>query len=274
MKKVSLLLILVLVLGVFAGCAQQAAEEPAAELQKIVVGATPSPHAEILNAIKEDMAAAGYELVVQEFTDYVLPNTALENKELDANFFQHVPYLDDFNKQNGTNIVSLAPVHYEPLGLYPGKTAALADIKDGATIAVPNDTTNEARALLLLESVGLIKVDPNAGLTATKNDITENPKNLVIQELEAAQVARVLPDVDMAVINGNYAIQAGLNAATDAVAKEEKESLAATTFANILAIRAGDEGREDLAALVSALQSDKVKAFIEEKYQGAVVPMF
>lgn len=274
MKKVSLLLILVLVLGVFAGCAQKAAEEPAAELQKIVVGATPSPHAEILNAIKEDMAAAGYELVVQEFTDYVLPNTALENKELDANFFQHVPYLDDFNKQNGTNLVSLAPVHYEPLGLYPGKTAALADIKDGATIAVPNDTTNEARALLLLESVGLIKVDPNAGLAATKNDITENPKNLVIQELEAAQVARVLPDVDMAVINGNYAIQAGLNAATDAVAKEEKESLAATTFANILAVRAGDEGREDLAALVKALQSDKVKAFIEEKYQGAVVPMF
>lgn len=274
MKKLSLLLILVLAFGLLAGCASENTEEPEAELAKILVGATPSPHAEILSVVKEDLAAAGYELVIQEFTDYVLPNTALENKELDANFFQHLPYLEDFNAKNGTHLASLAPIHYEPLGLYPGKTATLAEIQDGATIAVPNDTTNEARALLLLESIGLIKVNPDAGLAATKTDIIENPKNLEIQELEAAQIPRALPDVDMAVINGNYAIQAGLNAATDAVAKEEKDSLAATTFANIIVIREGDEGREDLQALIQALQSDKVKAFIEETYQGAVVPMF
>ena len=165
-------------------------------------------------------------------------------------------------------------IHYEPLGIYPGKTKALADLKDGAQIAVPNDMTNEARALLLLETQGLIKVRADAELKATVNDIIENPKNLKIIEIEAAQLARSLPDVDLAVINGNYAIQAGLNAATDALAKEEKDSLAATTFANIIAVRKGDEKREDLKALVDALKSDKVKKFIEDTYKGAVVPVF
>lgn len=268
MKKIiALSLAAVLVLATFSGCAKETKEQ-------IIVGATPVPHAEILAVVQEELAAQGYELVIQEFTDYVQPNLTLENSEIDANFFQHQPYLDDFNKENETNLVAVASIHYEPLGLYPGKTKTIADIQDGATIAVPNDTTNEARALLLLESVGLITIDPNAGLLATVNDITANPKNLKIQELEAAQIARVLADVDLAVINGNYAIEAGLNAATDAVAKEEKDSLAATTFANILVVKAGDENREDIKALIAALQSDKVKQFIEETYKGAVVPSF
>lgn len=247
---------------------------PATDPIKIVVGATPVPHSEILNAIIPTLAAQGYKLEIKEFTDYVQPNLTLDSCDIDANFFQHQPYLDDFNAENGTNIVTLTTVHYEPLGIYPGKAASLDDLPDGAQVAVPNDTTNEARALLLLEAQGLIKVNPDAGLKATKNDIIENPKNLKIVELEAAQLARSLQDVSIAVINGNYAIQAGLNAETDALAKEEKDSLAATTFANILAIRAGDENREDLKALAAALNSDEVKAFIESTYQGAVVPSF
>ncbi len=220
------------------------------------------------------MAEEGYELQIQEFNDYVQPNLALDGKDLDANYFQHQPYLDDFNAENNTDLVSIAAIHYEPLGIYPGKTKDLAELPDGAEVLVPNDTTNEARALLLLEAQGLIKVDPTAGFKATINDIIENPKNLKITEIEAAQLARSLPDVDIAVINGNYAIQAGLNAATDALAKEEKDSLSATTYANIIAVRKGDENREDLQALVNALKSDKVKQFIAEKYQGAVVPVF
>lgn len=289
MKKISaILLSVVLTLSLLAGCGAAAPQSSAPasesgpapsseapqELTKIVVGASPVPHAEILKVAQEILKAQGYDLVIEEFTDYVQPNLALENKNLDANYFQHKPYLDDFNAENKTNLASLAAIHYEPLGLYPGKTKTVAELKDGAQVAVPNDTTNEARALLLLEAQGLIKVNPNAGLKATINDITENPKKLKIVELEAAQLARSLPDVDLAVINGNYAIQAGLNAATDALAKEEKDSLAATTFANILVVRVGDENREDLKALVAALQSDKVKGFIEETYKGAVVPVF
>jgi len=182
--------------------------------------------------------------------------------------------LDDYNEENKTDLVSIAAIHYEPLGIYPGKTKTLEELKDNAQVAVPNDTTNEARALLLLEAQGLIKLRENAGLKATINDIVENPKNLKIIEIEAAQLARSLPDVDIAVINGNYAIQAGLNVATDALAMEEKDSLAATTYANIVAVRSGDEEREDLKALVKALTSEKVKKFIEEKYQGSVVPVF
>ena len=209
----------------------------------------------------------------KEFTDYVQPNLTLENKELDANFFQHLPYLEDFNVKNNTKLVSAGVVHYEPLGLYPGKIKTLDAIANGATIAIPNDTTNEARALLLLETIGLIKVDPKAGLEATPKDVIENPKNIVFKELEAAQLARSLPDVDLAVINGNYAIEAGLNAGTDAIAKEEKDSLAAQTYANIVAVRAGEETSEKTLALMKALQSEKVISFIESNYQGAVVPM-
>lgn len=268
MKKIlALSVVLILALSLFAGCGSSKGG-------KIVVGATPVPHAEILGVVKTVLAGQGYELEIREFTDYVQPNLALDSKDLDANYFQHQPYLDDFNAENGTKIVSLVSVHYEPLGIYPGKTASLSGLADGAQVAVPNDTTNEARALLLLEAQGLIKLNPDAGLKATVNDITENAKNLKIVEIEAAQLARSLQDVDVAVINGNYAIQAGLNAEKDALAKEEKDSLAATTFANILAIREGDGNREDLKALAAALQSAEVKKFIEEKYQGAVVPSF
>lgn len=267
-KTVTILLSAVMALSLFAGCGTKTAED-----KKIVIGASTTPHAEILAIAKEILAEQGYDLVITEFTDYVQPNLALQSGELDANYFQHQPYLDDFNKENKTDLVSLASIHYEPLGIYPGKTATLDALKDGAKIAVPNDTTNEARALLLLEAQGLIKLKADVGITATKNDIAENPKNLEIVEIEAAQLTRSLPDVDIAVINGNYAIDAGLDVAT-ALAKEEKDSLAATTYANIIAIRAGDENREDLKALVAALQSDKIKKFIEDTYKGAVVPVF
>ena len=197
----------------------------------------------------------------------------VENGDILCNYFQHQPYLDDFNAEKGTHLVSVAAVHYEPLGIYPGKTATLDALKDGAKIAVPNDTTNESRALLLLESNGLIKLKEGAGLKATKNDIAENPKKFEIVELEAAQLARSLQDVDIAVINGNYAIQAGLNVSKDALAKEEKDSLAATTYANILVVKQGNETDPRVKALSAALQSAEVKKFIEDKYQGAVVPM-
>jgi D-methionine transport system substrate-binding protein len=253
---------------------QSPAASSTAPLKVLKIGATPVPHEEILNAVKPELAKQGIDLQIVEFTDYVLPNQALANKELDANYFQHQPYLDDFNTKNKTDIVSAGAIHYEPLGLYPGKTKAIADLREGALIAVPNDTTNEARALLLLETAGLIKVKADAGLKATAKDISENPKKLVIKELEAAQIPRALPDVDLAVINGNYALDAKLSAATDALAKEDKDSLAAKTFANIVAVRKGDEAREDIKALVAALQSDAIKKFIEDKYQGAVLPSF
>lgn len=292
-KSISTLLAATLALTALAGCSStgsgssastapsgsaapssSASTAPAGELKKITVGASPTPHAEILGAVKDALKEQGYELVVQEFVDYVQPNTALEDGSIDANYFQHKPYMDSFNEEQGTSLVSLAAIHYEPFGIYPGKTKTIAELPDGAQIAVPNDTTNEARALLLLESQGLIKVKEGAGLKATANDIVENPKNLKIVEIEAAQLARSLQDVDLAVINGNYAIQAGLNAQTDAIATESKDSEAAKTYANILSVRAGDENREDLKALAAALQSEAVKTFIDEKYQGAVVAMF
>ena len=238
----------------------------------IKVGASPTPHAEILAQAKAILAKQGYDLQVVEFTDYVQPNVALTDGDIDANYFQHKPYLDDYNKQNGTDLVSMAAIHYEPLGLYPGKTKAIADLKDGAQIAVPNDTTNEARALLLLQTNGLITLKADAGFTATVNDIEKNPKNLKIVEVEAAQIPRSLQDVDMAVINGNYALSAGLDVSS-AIAKEEKDSDAAKTYANIIAVRKGDETREDLKALVAALQSAEVTKYITDTYKGAVVPM-
>lgn len=245
-----------------------------AELKKIVVGASPTPHALILEAVRDALREKGYELEIVEFTDYVQPNVALADGSIDANFFQHTPYLDDYNAERGTNLVSLVSIHFEPLGLYPGKTKSLADLKDGAQIAVPNDTTNEARALLLLEAQGLITVKPDAGLKATVNDITSNPKNLKIIEIEAAQLPRSLQDVDMAVINGNYALSAGLVVSKDALAAEDASSIAAQTFANIVAVRAGDENREDLKALAEALTSEAVREFIETTFEGSVVPVF
>ncbi|MGI6571029.1 MAG: MetQ/NlpA family ABC transporter substrate-binding protein [Caldicoprobacterales bacterium] len=268
MKRIlSIILVTVLSLSLLASCSQSGNGND----KKIVIGATPTPHGEILKVVKEVLAEKGYELEIKEFTEYALLNPSLDSGDLDANYFQHQPYLDDYNQQNNGKLISIASIHYEPLGLYPGKTKSLEDLKDGAQIAVPNDTTNEARALLLLEAVGLIKLDPEAGLEATIVDITENPKNLDIKEIEAAQLPHSLQDVDMAVINGNYALQAGLNAATDSLFKEEQDSLAAVTYANIVAVREGHEKDEKLLALVDALKSDKVKEFIAEKYQGAVV---
>ena len=237
----------------------------------ITVGATPTPHAEILNAAKDALEAEGYTLKVVEFTDYVQPNTALVDGDLDANYFQHTPYLNNFNKENGTDLVAAFDMHYEPFGIYAGKTKSLGSLKDGAMVAVPNDTTNEARALLLLQSNGLIKLKDGAGLTATRRDIAENPKKLKIEEIEAAQLVRALPDVDLAIINGNYAILGGLKVA-DALSAEKADSIAATTYANILAVRAGDENRPELKALIDALKSDQVKEFMTKKYEGAVVP--
>ena len=252
----------------------EAAETTAAgEMKKIIVGASPAPHAEILNAAKEVLASKGYELDIVEYTDYVLPNNALDSGDLDANYFQHKPYLDSFNEQNGTKLVSAGAIHYEPFGIYAGKTSSLDELNDKATVLVPNDVSNEARALLLLEAQGLIKLKEGVGLEATRNDIVENPKNLDIVELEAAQLPRSLPDCDIAVINGNYAIEAGLKV-SDALAAEDSESLAATTYGNIVAVREGDETTDATKALVEALTSPEVKQFMEEKYEGAVVPLF
>lgn len=241
------------------------------KLEPIRVGAGVTPHAEILREIQDDLEEKGYALEVVEYNDYVLPNTALEDGDLDANYFQHKPYLDDFNAENGTHIVGVANVHFEPLGIYAGKTKSLADLKDGAGVAVPNDTTNEARALLLLEQEGLIKLKEKAGLQATILDIQENPLNLKIKELEAAQVARAVSDVDIACINGNYAIEAGLE---EAIALESAESEAAETYANLIAVKEGNEDTEKTQALVEAVLSNKVKDFITANYKGAVVPVF
>ncbi|MEG2658945.1 MAG: MetQ/NlpA family ABC transporter substrate-binding protein, partial [Clostridiales bacterium] len=231
-------------------------------------------HAEILRAALPLMEKAGYTLEVIEFNDYVQPNLNVESGELDANYFQHKPYLDEFNAENGTNLVSVAAIHYEPFGIYPGKTAKIADLKEGATIAVPNDGTNEARALLVLQQEGLIKINEGAGLSATALDISENPKNLKIQEIEAAQLARSLQDVDMAVINGNYAIEAGLSAKNDSIATEDSNSEAAKTYANIIAVEAGHEDDPGIKALIKALESDDIRAFIEKTFDGAVIPSF
>ena len=220
-----------------------------AETVKIKVGASPTPHAELLKVANEVLKPQGYEIEIVEYADYVQPNMALDAKELDANYFQHKPYLDDFVKEKGVALVSIGTVHYEPFGIYAGKTKSLDDLKDGAVVAVPNDTTNEARALLLLQDKGLLKLKDGAGLTATRRDILENPRKLKIEELEAAQLVRALPDVDIAVINGNYAILGGLKV-KDALAAESADSIAATTYANIVAIRKGDEQRPELQALL------------------------
>ncbi len=270
--------------GLLAGCSNTTAatadkktqvtkEDSEKELEKITVGASVTPHAEILNSVSEKLKEQGYELEVVEYNDYVIPNTALESGELDANFIQHLPYLEDFNKENNTHIVSVADIHYEPFGIYAGKSDSLENLADNAVIAVPNDTTNEARALLLLQDEGLIKLKEDAGITATVTDIVENPKNLEIKELEAAQLPGALQDVDAAAINANYAIGAGLKL-KDALAVEKADSLAAQTYANIIAVKEGSENDAKIKALVDAVKSDEVKKFIEEKYEGAVVPVF
>ncbi len=250
---------------------ESAADGASGEAGTVTVAATPVPHAEILGAAKELMAAKGWTLEVVEFTDYVQPNEVVESGDIDANYFQHINYLNSYNEEKGTHLVNAGEIHYEPMGIYPGKESDLAAISDGAEIAVPNDTTNEARALLLLQEQGLIQLNPDAGITATVLDITENPHNIKIVELAAEQVARTLPDVAFGVVNGNYALQAGLSTA-DAVAQETESSEAISQYVNVIAVKEGNENSEGIKALVEVLKSEEIKNFINENYQGSVVP--
>lgn len=239
----------------------------------ITVGASPSPHAEILKAVEDEIKSAGYELKVVEYNDYVQPNVALSEGDLDANYFQHKPYLDNYNQENGTDLVSAVAIHFEPMGIYAGKSSDIKNVPDGAKIAVPSDATNEARALLLLQDQGVLKLKDGAGLEATKNDIAENPHNVEFVEVEAASVPRTLQDADFGVINGNYALSAGLDT-TATLASEGVDSEAAKTYANIVAVRKGEDATEKTKALVAALTSDTAKKFIEDTYKGSVIPVF
>ena len=252
--------------------AESTAETAVESKGKVTVAATSVPHAEILEAAKPLMAAKGWELVVTEFTDYVQPNEVVEAGDMDANYFQHITYMESYNEEKGTHLVNAGNIHYEPLGVYPGKQSDLAAITDGAEIAVPNDTTNEARALLLLQEQGLITLNDGAGITATVNDIKENPHKIKFVELAAEQIPRSLPDFDFAVINGNYALEAGLNAADDALAVETSDSDAVKKYVNVIAVKEGNENNEGIKALVEVLKSDEMKKFINDTYQGSVVP--
>ena len=238
------------------------------------VGASPTPHAEILNSVKDKLKEDyNIDLEVVEYSDYVVPNTAVEEGEDQANYFQHTPYLDTFNEENGTHLVSVAKIHYEPFGMYSNKVKSVDELEDGATIAIPNDGSNEARALYLLEAEGLIKLNHDAGFNATVLDITENTKNLKFQEVAAEMVARTLDVVDAAIINGNYALQADLKI-SDAIATESSESESAQTYANVVVVKEGHEDDEAIQALVKELTSDNTRDFINETYNGAVVPLF
>lgn len=277
MKKIlTLILALTMAVGLCAcgGSDTEPADDAAAETVTLKVAASATPHAEILAQVVDVLAEQGIELVVTEYGDYVIPNTAVEEGAEDANFFQHTPYLEKFNEENGTHLVSVAPIHYEPMGIYPGMTATLEELPDGATIAVPNDATNEARALQLLAAQGLIELDEAAGLNATPNDITSNPKNLQFKEMEAAMLPQIVGEVDLAIINSNFALQGGLNPAEDSLASEDAASEAAQTYANILVVKEGNEENAAVQALVEALQSDAVREFIETTYNGSVVAMF
>ena len=271
-KRLALLLAAVCCVAAITGCGGSKEETKAAEeTKKLVVAATPTPHAEILNEAKALLADKGIELEVVEFTDYVQPNLVVDAGDIDANYFQHTPYLDSFNEEQGTALVSAGAIHYEPLGIYPGKSNDLTNIPEGAEIVVPNDTTNEARALMLLEVNGIIKLKEGAGLKATKTDIAENPYNVEIVEMEAAQVAKAAVDADFVVVNGNYALQADFSI-DDALAIEEADSEAAQTYANIIAVREGDAEKETIKALIEVLKSDAIKSYIEATYAGAVLP--
>ena len=243
-----------------------------AEKGTIKVAASATPHAEILEEAKPLLEAEGWDLEVTVFDDYVQPNLVVESGDFDANYFQHIPYLDQFNEEKGTHLVNAGGIHYEPFGIYPGTKDSLDDLEDGDSIAVPNDTTNEARALLLLQDNGIITLKDGAGLEATVNDIAENPKNIKIQELEAAQVARVTGEVAYVVLNGNYALAAGFSVGKDALAYEQNDSEAAKTYVNVIAVKEGNENNEAIKALVDVLKSDDVKNYIKETYDGAVLP--
>ena len=269
MKKIiALALVLVMALSL-AACGQ-----PAASDKTITIAASATPHAEILAVAKEILAKDGWDLQIVEYADYVVPNTVVDDGEMDANYFQHQPYLDTFNAENGTALVSVASIHYEPFGVYAGTKDSVEMLKEGDQIAIPNDGSNRARALLLLEACGLIVLADGVGMQATVLDIVENPLNLKIVEMEAAQIAGVRDSVALAVINGNYALLAGLNVSVDAIASEDAASVSAQTYANILVVKEGNENAEKIQALKAALMSEEVKTFINDTYSGAVVPLF
>ncbi len=272
-KRFSLVALFLSVVLALTACGSSGSSSSSSDDKTITVGASPTPHAEILEQVKDDLAKEGYELKVVEFTDYVQPNVALNDGELDANYFQHLAYLNDYNKENGTSLASSGTIHYEPLGIYAGKVKSLADLVEGDVVAIPNDVTNEARALLLLEQEGLIKLKDGVGLTATVKDIEENPKGLKFEELEAAQISRSLQDVALGIINGNYAIDAGLSA-KDALATEKSDGEASKTYGNVLAVKEENLESEKTKALLKVLQSVKVEDYINEHYDGAVVPLF
>ena len=238
----------------------------------ITVAASATPHAEILEQVAPILEQQGWTLDVTIFDDYILPNNVVESEEFDANYFQHIPYLNSFNEEQGTHLVNAGGIHYEPFGIYPGIKSDLSELADGDTIAVPNDTTNEARALLLLEANGVLTLKEGAGLEATVNDIEEKKVDVEILELEAAQVARVKEEVAFVVLNGNYALQAGFSVANDSVAYETSDSEAAKTYVNVIAVKEGHEGDEGIQALVDALKSDEIKQYINDQYDGAVIP--
>ena len=275
MKKKILALALagVLVVGALTGCGSSKSEssEKKTDDKKITVAASATPHAEILEEAKTLLKDKGYELEVKVFDDYVQPNNVVESGEFDANYFQHVPYLEQFNEEKGTHLVVAGKIHYEPFGIYPGTKKDLKDIAKGDKIAVPNDTTNEARALLLLQDNGIIKLKDGAGIKATVNDIEENPNNIEIVELEAAQVPRVVNEVAYVVLNGNNALEANYTVKKDALAYEKSDSEAAKTYVNVIAVKEGNENSEKIKALVDVLKSDSIKKFINEKYDGAVI---
>ena len=238
----------------------------------ITVAASETPHSEILEAAKPILEEEGYDLEVTVFDDYVQPNEVVESGDFDANYFQHIPYLNSFNEEKGTHLVNAGGIHYEPFGIYPGKKKSLDDIAKGDSIAVPNDTTNEARALQLLQDNGIIKLKDGVGLEATVNDIVDNPYDVKIVELEAAQVARVVDETAFVVLNGNYALQAGFSVGKDSIASEKADSEAAQTYVNIIAVKEGNENKDSIKALVEVLKSDEIKEYINETYDGAVVP--
>lgn len=274
-KKLYLLLALVLAVASLTACGSSDKKDDSKKAENkgtIKVAASATPHAEILEEAKKILKDKGWDLQVQVFDDYVQPNNVVESGDFDANYFQHIPYLEQFNKEKGTHLVNAGGIHYEPFGIYPGTKKKLDELAEGDTIAVPNDTTNEARALLLLEANGIIKLKDGAGLTATVKDIAENPKNVKIQELEAAQVPRVKDEVAFVVLNGNYALQAGFSVSKDSIAYEKSDSEAAKTYVNVIAVKKGNENKPGIKALVEVLKSDEIKKFINDKYDGAVVP--
>ena len=256
------------VVSALAGCGKSTS----ADDKVIKVAASATPHAEILEQAKPLLEAKGYDLQVTVFDDYVQPNEVVESGDFDANYFQHIPYLESFNEEKGTHLVNAGGIHYEPFGIYPGTKASLDELADGDSIAVPNDTTNEARALLLLQDNGIITLKEGAGLTATKNDIVENPYNVDIVELEASQVPRVKDEVAFMVLNGNYALEAGFSVAKDAIAYEKADSEAAKTYVNVIAVKEGNENSDKIKALVEVLTSQEIKDYINNTYDGAVIP--